>query len=281
LNINCLLAATFLLLSSGFGHAAGVIKCTDKSGNVLFTENAYHCSGQREPHALTLAVPSGLNKDRVNYSSPNRHYVSADGKWNIHVEKSLLEGDQDLFRASVAKLRETLDYVFSLMPLRSRTILSDLQFYIMWGEASPNGGRKSGMSYIRKGEPGNYPRLDKKWENSIVIYSAENLMYLDDLWSRKAVFHELAHAWHIANWAEKHPPIYNSWKSAKDGNRYTNVRDIKNRTIKNAYALKNQLEYFAELSAIYFVGGNYHPYDRAALEKYDPSGHRMVEALWD
>ncbi len=36
----------------------------------------------------------------------------------------------------------------------------------------------------------------------------------------------------------------------------------------------------AELSAIYFVGGNYYPYDRAQLKKYDPVGYKMVEDLW-
>ena len=46
----------------------------------------------------------------------------------------------------------------------------------MWGEASPEDGRGSGMSNIRLGEPGNNPILDPRWENASVVYSAENLM---------------------------------------------------------------------------------------------------------
>ena len=47
-----------------------------------------------------------------------------------------------------------------------------------------------------------------------------------------------------------------------------------------AYATVNQLEYFAEVSAMYFVGGNYFPYDRDGLRVYDPKGVAMVELLW-
>lgn len=142
------------------------------------------------------------------------------------------------------------------------------------------GGRKNGMSYIRTGEPANYSYLDTRWEHSMVIYSATNFIYLTDLWAMKAVMHELAHAWHVANWPDRFPAIYKRWKNAKDSGLYLNVKDIKGKTIKQAYARKNQLEYFAELSAIYFVGGNYFPYDRAGMKKYDPDGYEMIELLW-
>ena len=61
---------------------------------------------------------------------------------------------------------------------------------------------------------------------------------------------------------------------------YTDVIDHKNRVIASAYALKNPLEYFAELSAARFVGINYHPFDKDGLAQYDPMGYRMVETLW-
>ncbi len=189
-------------------------------------------------------------------------------------------GNPVLYRSSVNKLEETLDYVFSMMPENPRRELSELNIYLLWGEASPNGGRKSGMSYIRKGEPKNYSHLDSKWENSLIVYSAENLMYLNELWSRKAIFHELSHAWHILKWPEKHPEIYGPWKGALDAKKYVRVEDVNGTVIASAYARKNQLEYFAELSAMYFVGGNYYPYDKTGLKTYDPIGYKMIETLW-
>ena len=46
------------------------------------------------------------------------------------------------------------------------------------------------------------------------------------------------------------------------------------------YAAQNHLEYFAELTAMYFVGANYFPRDRAGLKAYDPAGYALVETLW-
>jgi hypothetical protein len=61
---------------------------------------------------------------------------------------------------------------------------------------------------------------------------------------------------------------------------YKDVMDNKSRVIASAYAIKNPLEYFAELSAASFVGINYHPFDKKGLERYDPTGHRMIEQPW-
>jgi len=47
------------------------------------------------------------------------------------------------------------------------------------------------------------------------------------------------------------------------------------------YAAQNQLEYFAELSAMYFVGCNYPPANRSELKAYDPAGYDMIERYWD
>ena len=58
------------------------------------------------------------------------------------------------------------------------------------------------------------------------------------------------------NW----PPAGSSraWTNAVRSGLYTDVIDHKNRVIASAYALKNPLEYFAELSAARFVGIDYH-----------------------
>jgi hypothetical protein len=46
------------------------------------------------------------------------------------------------------------------------------------------------------------------------------------------------------------------------------------------HAAQNHLEYFAELTAIYFVGADYFPKDRAGLKACDPDGYALVEKLW-
>lgn len=40
------------------------------------------------------------------------------------------------------------------------------------------------------------------------------------------------------------------------------------------------LEYFAELSCMYFVGCNYQPFNRKQLKDYDPVGYAMIQQMW-
>lgn len=228
------------------------------------------------PYLKTVATDKG----KVDYNKPPRTYVHNRGRWNIYVEAAMRDGNMALYRSSLAKLKHVLNRVYARLPATAAIQLSGLKYFLLWGQDSPLGGRTSGMSYIRRGEPANYFYLDRHWGHALVIYSAKNLMYLDELWSNKAVLHELAHAWHITHWPERHPPIYQAWRNALNKGLYRNVQDIKGRLIPTAYARKNQLEYFAELSAMYFVGGNYFPYNRRGLRRYDPEGYRMVESLW-
>lgn len=50
--------------------------------------------------------------------------------------------------------------------------------------------------------------------------------------------------------------------------------------IKEAYAIRNHQEYFAELSAIYFVGGNYYTTSGHILIGYDGADAKMLTELW-
>ena len=106
------------------------------------------------------------------------------------------------------------------------------------------------------------------------------LLYLNAVWSKKALTHELAHAWHLTHWPAKHTPIVDAYTAAKASGLYLRVKDDKGKLIDKAYATHNPLEYFAELSAIYFVGGNYYPFDRTRLIRYDPVRTRMLRNLW-
>ncbi|WP_395373415.1 hypothetical protein [Marinicella sp. W31] len=273
---NCIVL--FLLIGVFSVQADGIFKCVQDDGTIKYTEKQADCDNAED---LTNRKKAN-DKTSVNYRFPLRSYAHKKGGiWDIYVEESMVLGDPKLYNDALNKLNKTLEALYVVLPDQAKSKLKQLNVFLLWGEAAPKGGRKNGMSFIRVGEPDNYHYLDPKWENAIVIYSAENLMYLNELWSKKALFHELSHAWHILNWPEKHPPIYEPWEQSKHAQRYTHVKDIKGTVIKSAYARKNQLEYFAELSAMYFVGGNYYPYDKAGLKKYDPEGYAMVESLWN
>ncbi len=272
-----LLLAIFSVISN-----AETLRRTGRFGNTLFTDNSSLCFGNKKtvliPKTSAELKPQG--KLKTNYRIPQRQYQLAHSDWTIYLEKSLSEGDKKLADKALHKLERNLKEIFSILPTKPAVELRSLKFYLMWGKYSPSGGRSSGMAYFRQGEPDNYAYLDPRWQHVIVIYSARNLMYLDTLWTKKALMHELAHAWHITNWSDKYEPIYSAYLNAKSKGLYRNVKDYKGKIIPQAYAIKNQLEYFAELSAIYFVGGNYMPFNRSKLYEYDRVGNKVICDLW-
>ncbi len=114
----------------------------------------------------------------------------------------------------------------------------------------------------------------------IVVFNADNYLKLNDLWALKAVLHEMAHAYQLEQWPEKEPAILSAWENAMQDKLYHNVKDDKGRVLKAAYATRNQLEYFAELSCTFFARCNYHPFDRAELNSYDATGYEMIRRQW-
>ncbi|MDY6929503.1 MAG: DUF4124 domain-containing protein [Pseudomonadota bacterium] len=281
LNLAIKLVLLSALLLAADAHAE-VLRCVDTSGKTIYTDNRALCySGETTSLDLAVGSKSGsTKKGKVDYRIPARQYESVGSHYTVFIERDLVEGNAKLASQARQKLEATLTEIFFVLPQVPAKKLRQMTFYLMWGEGSPNGGRKSGMSYIRSGEPKNYAYLDPRWENVIVIYSAKNFMYLDSLWSKKALMHELAHAWHLTNWPENHKPIVSAYRNAKGLGLYRNVKDNKGNIIKEAYAIKNNLEYFAELSAIYFVGGNYYPANNMSLRKYDLVGFQMIDKHW-
>ena len=265
--------------------SAKVLQCMDLSGNTIFTDNESLCVNThgngdeiKEIATKTHCGKKVKNKHKVDYCNPRREYYKRGHQWTIYVEQTLVDQEKVLADNSLQKLEKNLNEIIVALPVSAARQLKKLDIYLMKGEKSPI--NEGGMSYIRPGEPNNYHYLDPRWHHAIVVYSAKTLMYLDDVWTKKALMHELAHAWHISNWPQRHPPIYNAFLHAKEKGLYLDVNDYKGRKIKSAYAIKNQLEYFADLSAIYFVGGNYFPYNSIGLKKYDLKGYQMIKSIW-
>ena len=151
----------------------------------------------------------------------------------------------------------------------------------MYGPEAKSGGRNNGLEYFQKYAPRQHPELDRQWSDAIVIYRAENYVQISDLWAQKALLHEFAHAYQLEQWPEHQPDIQRAWEHAMASRRYRNVRDVETgKTVDSAYALVNQLEYFAELSCMYFAKCNYQPANREELKAYDPVGHAMIRKLW-
>lgn len=102
-------------------------------------------------------------------------------------------------------------------------------------------------------------------------------------WSRGTqpwmLMHELAHAYHHRTRAENDRRIEEAYRKALDEGIYATVRHADGRSIA-AYAAKNKMEYFAELTEAYFGRNDFQPFDRGELKGFDPGGYALMESVW-
>ena len=231
--------------------------------------------------AQKTKIPPPPAQKPVNYALPPREYKTIHaGVWTIQVEKQLITEDHDLANKALARLKKKLTEALKALPPSSHARLKKLPIYLLYGQKSAGGGRDNGLEYYQKSAPDYDKQLDPHWRSCIVIYSAENYVQISDLWALKAVVHELAHAHQLEQWPEDQSDIYQAWKHATQFGLYHGVRDNQGKTMEKAYAAVNSLEYFAELSCMYFARCNYQPFEREELKTYDPVGYAMIEKMW-
>ncbi len=230
---------------------------------------------------LFVLATRGGARERVDYRDPVREYEQVTkGDLVVFVEKQLLEDSPETARRVVARLVEKRKTALAAFPSSARDELRTIPIYLMYGPKARNGGMSNGLQYLPQSAPDYHPELDPRWRNAISVHCADNYARITDLWALKSLTHEYAHAHHLLHWREKQPEILTAWRNAMDRGLYRDVVDEKGARHALAYAGTNQLEYFAELSAMYFVGGNDPPRTRAELERYDPVGAKMVKTMW-
>lgn len=218
---------------------------------------------------------------RADFNHPPRVYECKKVlDWDLLVEKELIATDTPLANRAEKKLENKLKEMLTLLPLRAQKVYANLKLFLMGGKKMHGGGYNSGAEYHQKVAPQFYAYLDPRMASSVVIYSAENYDWLSDFWSLKVLVHEFSHAFHLEQWPEDKPEIVTAWQHAVDANLYHDVIRHDGTILKKGYAITNALEYFAELSCMYYCGCEYTPYSRSELKKYDPTGYAMIEQVW-
>jgi hypothetical protein len=93
------------------------------------------------------------------------------------------------------------------------------------------------------------------------------------------IVHELAHAYMFLVLGEKYPSLQEAWKNALTNHLYKSVPYIHGGN-RQAYALTDSFEFFAELTEAYLGKNDYFPYVRSDLQNYDPVGFHVMERVW-
>jgi len=111
--------------------------------------------------------------------------------------------------------------------------------------------------------------------------------YLD--WTSKnqpyMVLHELSHLYHdqALTGGFNNSRVLTAYNAAVASRKYETVRYFNGTdTVNNAraYAINNQMEYFAELSEAYFGNNDFQPFDYEELKTFDPTGFALMVEIW-
>jgi hypothetical protein len=94
-----------------------------------------------------------------------------------------------------------------------------------------------------------------------------------------AVLHEFAHAYNDLYLSALRGKLKAAYNNALKSGKYDKVERTGS-GIERAYALTNEIEYFAELSEAYFGKNDYYPFTRKDLEEFDPLGFALMQEAW-
>lgn len=107
-------------------------------------------------------------------------------------------------------------------------------------------------------------------------------------WSRtnkvSGIVHEMSHAFHLLHLGEKNERILAAYQQAKERKLYDTVSFVQDGSIqagtRQAYAITNDKEYFAEISEAYWGRNDFFPFTRDQLKSHDPVGFELVKDVW-
>jgi hypothetical protein len=116
------------------------------------------------------------------------------------------------------------------------------------------------------------------WAESIQIGNTDNYLSWTDI-QPAMVFHELSHAWHHQSLGYDDSTILFAYDEAMDSGIYEDVPYAGGGN-QVAYAVNNEMEYFAELSEAWFWVNDFYPFVQADLLTFDPLGAEMVFHAW-
>ncbi|ETO10470.1 hypothetical protein RFI_26904 [Reticulomyxa filosa] len=93
------------------------------------------------------------------------------------------------------------------------------------------------------------------------------------------LLHELAHSYHFQIGFER-KDVVQCFQHAVEQRLYRDIPFITGGIRKQAYALTDEKEYFAELTESYFGLNDFFPFVHDELKEYDPKGFDLLRHLW-
>ncbi len=115
--------------------------------------------------------------------------------------------------------------------------------------------------------------------NAIEIPNAVNFLEWSKTDQPMMVVHEIAHAYYFTVLGDNYPPLEKLWRDLQLRGQYQLVSYVHGGE-RMAYAGKNKIEYFAEITEAFFGRNDFFPFTATDLFKYDRAGYELMEKVW-
>ena len=226
--------------------------------------------------ATELLRPADEPRPAVHHYDPTEAYElqHVEG-WSVRVNKRLLNEQPDLARQTLDLMHVQLFQIPRVAPseavekLRKVTIwieLDDPLFPCMCYHPDHGWVLANGLN------PDKTHGVELANPHTFLSWTVEQP------WM---VFHELSHAYHdqFLPRGFDNPAVLKAYENAKDRDLYKAILRNNGRT-ETAYAMTNQMEYFAETSEAFFGTNDFYPFIRVELKLHDPQGYEMMRKMW-
>lgn len=215
--------------------------------------------------------------DRPEHPDPVTYYVPVELHGHTVLIHRSVQEIPGLVDALKLELTRQLEDVYRTFPPHALSAIRPVRIWVEWAR-KPQGGAEYHVSADWLREHGYL--TDK--EGDIEIANVRNFL----AWSKKAqpciLIHELAHAYYERVLVKKSQQglVREHYDQAKGKGLYANIQYVDG-SLKRAYALTNEKEYFAELSEAYFGRNDFFPFVREELCAYDRAGYALMQQMWN
>lgn len=194
--------------------------------------------------------------------------------WTVHVEKKLY-AKKELREDVLALLRTELWEIRTRLPepVVARLQEVEMRFHLERPEC-PGGVYHPSAQWLTDHD------LPADWAEGIEFGVAANFLS----WSRQQpdmVLHELSHAWHHQVLGYDHPGILKAYREVKEAGSLEAILYITGGEPKRAYALTNEMEFFAEMSEAWWGVNDMYPFVRGELLEGFPQVPPLMDATWN
>ncbi len=195
--------------------------------------------------------------------------------WHVHVEEQVLLERPKAWVAAKDELSCQLMRIERVVPDGPLAKLKSIPLFIRLNDPYTKGA----AFHPDKGWLVDHG-LDPAMAHGVEFGNLENLIKwpYEQPWM---AMHELAHAYHdlFLPGGFDNSEIRATYDAALASHKYDSVLWYDG-GVRRAYALTNQMEYFAETTESYFGRNDGYPFVRAELKTFDPQGYALMRKMW-